>query len=158
MLAAIEEAKIAGKRGDKPIAAVLVHNHGIIGKMSNTWNTRNSKVHHAENCLVLDNAQFLKKHGPECIIYTTVEPCLMCIGTIIMADIRNIVIGLEDKFMQTRKFIDSHDWLKNRVFNYIVGVKEKECRELIELYGDERDKKILLYNDSQTSYNCESGH
>ena len=64
METAIEEAKIAGQRGDKPIGAVLVHNHKIIGKMSNSWNTRTSKVHHAENYLVLENAQYLRKYGP----------------------------------------------------------------------------------------------
>ncbi|NMB38931.1 MAG: nucleoside deaminase [Firmicutes bacterium] len=144
MQVAIEEAKIAGGRGDKPIAAVLVHNHKIIGKMSNTWNTRNSKVHHAENYLILENAQYLRKHGKECIIYTTLEPCLMCIGTIVMADIRNVVVGLEDKYMQTKKFIDSHNWLKDRIFNFLVGIKENECKELINRYGSERDKSILL--------------
>ena len=144
MQCAIEEAKIAGERGDKPIAAILAHNHKIIGKMSNTWNTRNSKVHHAENYLILENAQFLRRYATDCIVYTTLEPCLMCIGTIIMADIRNIVIGLEDKYMQTKKFIDSHNWLKNRVFNYILGIKRNECKHLIEKYCDERDKKILL--------------
>jgi len=144
METAIEEAKIAGQRGDKPIGAVLVHNHKIIGKMSNTWNTRNSKVHHAENYLVLENAQYLRKYGPECIVYTTLEPCIMCISTIAMADIRNIVIGFEDRYMQTRDFISSHPWLRDRIFNYLVGVKEQDCRDLILLYGDERDKSILL--------------
>jgi tRNA(adenine34) deaminase len=36
---AISEAVIAGQRGDKPIAAILMHDNKIIGKMSNTWNT-----------------------------------------------------------------------------------------------------------------------
>lgn len=144
MQVAIEEAIIAGERGDKAIGAVLVHDHRIIGKMSNTRNTRNSKVHHAENHLVLENAQYLRKYGPECIVYTTLEPCLMCIGTIIMADIRNIVIGFEDKYMQTREFIRSHSWLQDRVFNYLVGIKGGECKDLIIRYGDERDKTILL--------------
>jgi tRNA(adenine34) deaminase len=144
MQAAIEEAKIAGERGDKPIGAVLVHNHKIIGKMSNTWNTRMSKVHHAENNLIMEYAQYLREYGPECIIYTTLEPCLMCIGTIVMADIRNVVIGFEDKHMQTRKFIDGHSWLKDRVFNYIIGIKEEECKNLFRKYGDEWDKRVLL--------------
>ena len=144
MQIAIEEAKIAGERGDKPIAAVLIHNHKVIGKMSNTWNTRNSKVHHAENYLILENAQYLRKYGTECIIYTTLEPCLMCIATIVMADIRNIVVGFEDKYMQTKSFISSHNWLKDRVYNYLVGIMETECKDLIKRYGDERDKSILL--------------
>jgi tRNA(adenine34) deaminase len=144
MSAAIEEACIAGERGDKPIAAVLVHNNKIIGKASNTWVMRNSKVYHAENYLVLEHAQYLREHGKECIVYTTLEPCLMCVSTIVMADIRNIVIGLEDKYMQTRAFIDGHSWLKDRIFNYIIGVKREECKDLILRYGDEKDKLILL--------------
>lgn len=68
----------------------------------------------------------------------------MCISTIVMADVRNIVIGYPDKYMQTKKFIEGHDWLKERIFNYVVGIKEKECRRLIEEYGDERDREILL--------------
>ena len=144
MQAAIEEAIAAGDRGDKAIGVVLVHDHRIIGKMSNTWNTRNSKVHHAENILILENAQYLRKYGPECIVYTTLEPCLMCIGTIVMADIRNIVIGYEDKYMQTRELVASHAWLRDRIFNYVVGIKEEDCKDLIIRYGDERDKSILL--------------
>lgn len=144
MQIAIDEAIIAGERGDKPIAAVLVYDHMIMGKMSNTWNTRQSKVHHAENYLILENALFIRNHGPQCIVYTTLEPCLMCIGTIVMADIRNVVIGYEDRYMQTQKFINSHSWLKDRVFNYIMNVKRQECKALIEKYGDEQDKSILL--------------
>ncbi len=144
MRQAITEAKVAGERGDKPIAAVLVHNDKVIGKMTNTWNTRSSKVHHAENCLILENARYLNSFGKECVIYTTLEPCIMCIGTIVMADIRNIVIGFPDKYMQTREFINGHKWLKDRVFNYILGIKETECRKLIEQYGSETDKEILL--------------
>ena len=68
----------------------------------------------------------------------------MSIATIIMADIRNVVIGFEDRYMQTRKFIESHNWLKERVFNYVLGIREKECRKLIEEYGDDQDKKIFL--------------
>ena len=74
MQVAIEEAKIAGERGDKPIGAVLVHDHKIIGKMSNTWNTRMSKVHHAENNLIMEHAQYLREYGPECLIYDSGMP------------------------------------------------------------------------------------
>ncbi len=146
MSIAIEEAILAGERGDKAIGAVLVHGDKIIGKSSNTWNTRNSKVHHAENWLVIENAQYLKKYGNECIIYTTAEPCLMCIGTIVMGDIKNIVIGTEDPHMHTREFIQSHEWLRNKISNYIIGVKKNECIELIKKYCDKKTQKRLLEN------------
>lgn len=141
---AIQEAIIAGERGDKPIAALLFHNNKIIGKASNTWNTRKSKVHHAENWLCLENANYLKEYGKECIIYSTLEPCIMCISTIIMADIRNIVIGYQDKYMKTWEEIQNIGWLRTRINNYITGIKKKECMELIIKYGDERDKSVLL--------------
>jgi len=144
MSIAIEEAISAGNRGDKAIGAVLVHNGKIVDKSSNQWKTMNSKVHHAENCLVMNNAQFLRNHGNNCILYTTAEPCLMCIGTIIMADIRNIVIGTRDPHMHTEDFIESHEWLKNNIFNYIVGVKEEECTNLILKYCDDNTKERLL--------------
>ena len=144
MQLAIEEAIIAGERGDKAIGAVLVHNDKVIGKMGNACHTKASRVHHAENALIIDNGYYLNKYGPDCIIYTTLEPCIMCIGTIIMANIRNIVVGFEDKYMQTEEFIAASKYLKDRIFNYLVGVKREECRDLIVRYGEERDKKILL--------------
>lgn len=146
MSIAINEAIQAGERGDKAIGAVLVHKGKIIDTASNKWKTRNSKVHHAENCLVMDNAQYLRMYGKECIIYTTAEPCLMCIGTIVMADIRNIVIGTQDPHMHTKEFIESHEWLRERIFNYILGVKEDECRKLIFDYCDANTIQRLLGN------------
>lgn len=112
--------------------------------MANARNTRNSKVHHAENCLCLEYANYLRNYGKNCIIYTTLEPCIMCLATIVMADIRNIVIGYEDRYMNTKQFIAQSEWLKKRVFNYLIGIKREECKELIVKYGDEKDKKILL--------------
>ena len=141
---AVEEAIAAGERGDKPIGAVLVHHGKVIAKASNQWNTKNSKVHHAENCLVMENAQYLRRHSKECIIYTTTEPCIMCIGTIVMADIRNVVIGTEDPHMHTKDFIQSHVWLKNNIHNYITGVRREDCEELILDYCDEKTIARLL--------------
>ncbi len=141
---AIEEAIIAGERGDKPIAAVLVHNNNIIGKSSNTWNTRNSKVHHAENWLCMEYSNYLRKYGKECIIYSTLEPCIMCISTIIMADIRNIVVGYEDIYMKTWDNIQKLEWIFSRINNYKIGIRKEKCIDLIKRYGEEDDKKILL--------------
>ena len=144
MSLAISEAIVAGKRGDKPIAAILVHDNIVIGKMTNTWNTRNSKVHHAENWLCMENANYLKKFGKECIIYTTLEPCIMCVSTIVMADIRNIVIGMKDKYMKTNKMIKVMPWINDRIFNYVTGILHEQCLKLIMEYGDEKDKENLI--------------
>jgi tRNA(Arg) A34 adenosine deaminase TadA len=141
---AINEAVLAAQRGDMPITAVLVHKNVVIGKASNSRNTRKSKIHHAENWLCLEHAQYLMEYGPECILYTTLEPCIMCLSTLIMADVRNFVIGYPDRFMETKKYADLMPWLRDRIFNYIVGIRHDECKDLIIQYGDEKSKQIVL--------------
>ena len=63
MSIAIKEAETAGKRGDRPIGAVIVHNNTIIAKGTSRWKTGTSDVHHAENTAVLSCAPYLFKHG-----------------------------------------------------------------------------------------------
>ncbi len=87
MRIAIEEAKEAGKRGDRPIGAVIVNDGKIIAKSSSRYVTRHSDVDHAENTAVLSCAPYLRKQGRSCVIYTTVEPCIMCMSTIVLANI-----------------------------------------------------------------------
>ena len=66
-----------------------------------------------------------------------------------MADIRNIVIGTEDPHMHTRVLIESHEWLKTNINNYIVGIKKDDCEKLILNYCDEKTIERLLRNNGR---------
>ena len=140
---ALQEAEAAGIRGDRPIGAVIVHNGNIIARSSNRYKTLQSHVAHAENTAIFACAPYLQKHGRECIIYTTVEPCVMCLGTIVMANIRNIVFGVKDQYMQMESYINNSPYIRKKVHNYVSGVLQEICVALLEKYAP-KDAEIIL--------------
>ena len=140
---AIEEAKEAGKRGDRPIGAVIICDNKIVSKSSSKYVTRQSDVDHAENTAVISCAPYLQKHGRQCIIYTTVEPCIMCISTIILANIRNVVFAIRDEYMRTKQIIEGIPYLKERVFNYIPDVCRKEALDIFKQFSSDLNYKIV---------------
>ncbi|WP_066363406.1 nucleoside deaminase [Neobacillus drentensis] len=132
---ALKEAEEAGKRGDRPIGAVIVHNGTIISRGSNRINTMDSELAHAEIHAMNQCASYLRKHARECILYTTVEPCMMCLSTITLANIRNVVFALEDKYMDMAHFIESNPYIKKRLRNYLGGVLSAESTRILKTYS-----------------------
>ena len=137
MREALREAETALARGDRPIGAVIVHNGKVIAKASNTFKTDKSDMAHAELKALLSCAEYLQEHGPECVIYTTCEPCVMCLGAIIMANIRNIVFGMPDNYIEGRKIIEAVPYVGMRVLRYQGGVLEDDCVELFRRFSEE---------------------
>jgi tRNA(adenine34) deaminase len=143
MRLAIEEAKEAGERGDRPIGAVIICYDKIISKSSSKYVTRQSDVDHAENTAVMSCAPYLREHGRQCVIYTTVEPCIMCISTIILANIRNIVFAIRDEYMKTKQIIEGIPYLRDRVFNYVPDVCREEALGIFKQFSSDLDYKIV---------------
>jgi tRNA(adenine34) deaminase len=135
MQEALKEAEEAGKRGDRPIGAVIVHNGTIISRGSNRINTKDSELEHAEINAMNACASYLRKHARECILYTTVEPCIMCLSTIALANIRNVVFAVEDKYMDMAHFVDSNTYIKKRLHNYLGGVSAEESVQILKTYS-----------------------
>jgi len=96
---AIEEAKAGLGEGGIPIGSVLVHEGKIIGRGHNQRVQRGSVIHHGEmNCL--ENAG--RQSGAvyrECTLYTTLSPCPMCTGAILLYGIPRVVIGENVTFL-----------------------------------------------------------
>ncbi|MFD2044284.1 nucleoside deaminase [Ornithinibacillus salinisoli] len=143
MKEALIEAEKAGIRGDRPIGSVIIHNGVIIARGANSIETADSNVAHAEINTINKNASYLRKHARECIIYSTVEPCVMCLSTIVMANIRNIVFAVEDKYMDMEPFIASNPYIKQRVHNYVGGVLEDESIDILKRYSPEAAEVVL---------------
>ncbi len=106
MREALAEAEIALQRGDRPIGAVVVHNGPIIARAGNDTSTERSNLAHGEMRALEACAAHLQKHARECIIYSRVEPCVMCLGAIVMANIRSIVFGMPDNYIAARAAIE----------------------------------------------------
>ncbi|HEX9896913.1 MAG TPA: nucleoside deaminase [Dehalococcoidales bacterium] len=142
MKEALKEAEKAGKRGDRPIGAVIVHNGKIISRGSSGNKTQKSDIAHAETTAIYGCASYLQEYGRECIIYTTVEPCVMCLATAVLANIRNFVFAVQDKYMNTKTIIDSNPYIKARIHNYVSGILESESIRILKKYTPE-DVQIL---------------
>ena len=135
MKKALALAEEAGKRGDLPIGAVIVHNHKIISADSNRVHTKDSIVSHAEINAIHHCAPYLKKFNKECVIYTTVEPCMMCLPTIIMANICHVFFAVTDHYMNMEPFIKNNPYIKNRLLTYQGGILENESAALLKQYA-----------------------
>lgn len=96
---AIEEAKKGLMAGGIPIGSSLVKQGIIIGRGHNQRVQHGSVIHHGEmNCL--ENAgRLTAKDYKDCTIYTTLSPCAMCSGAILLYKIPRVVIGENKTFM-----------------------------------------------------------
>lgn len=135
MKEALEEAEEAGKRGDLPVGAVIIHNQQIISRGSNRTKTSDSQVAHAEIDAIHKCTSFFNENATDCIIYTTVEPCIMCLSTIVMANIRSVVYAAKDHYMDMDTFIHANPYIKKRIHHYKDGVLEGESHRLLNKYS-----------------------
>ncbi|GGA84773.1 nucleoside deaminase [Ornithinibacillus halotolerans] len=116
---ALKEAENAGKRGDRAIGTVIVHHNEIIARGSNKIESYDNNLLHAEIDAMNKCGSYLRKHARECVIYTTVEPCIMCLSSIVMGNIRSVVYAREDKYMNMKPFIQSNPYIEKRVHHYL---------------------------------------
>jgi cytosine deaminase len=127
--AAIDEAKAGLSEGGIPIGSVLVHEGKIIGRGHNQRVQRGSVIHHGEmNCLENAGRQSAAVYR-ECTIYTTLSPCPMCTGAILLYGIPGVVIG------ENVTFLGAEDSLRAAGVKVEV-LQDAECirmmREFIE--------------------------
>ena len=93
LAAAFEEAQIGLREGGIPIGSVLVCDGAIIGRGHNQRVQRDSVIHHAEmNCLENAGRQPASVYA-RCTIYSTLSPCPMCSGAIVLYKIPRVIVG-----------------------------------------------------------------
>jgi len=108
MEAAIEEARKGRASQGIPIGSVLVHNHKIIGRGHNQRIQKASSILHGEMD-ALENAGRLSANiYKTCTLYTTLSPCSMCCGAILLYKIPHVVIGENKNFMGEEALLSSH--------------------------------------------------
>src|SRR5436309_4389170 len=98
MKAAIEEAETGVREGGIPIGSVLVHRTRIIGRGHNRRIQTNSVILHGEMDALENAGRQPASVYRECVIYTTLSPCAMCSGAILLYGIPKVVIGENQTF------------------------------------------------------------
>lgn len=95
---AIKEAKKAYKKGEVPVGAVIFKENKLISKAHNLVETKNSSINHAEILAIKKAISFLKrKRLDDCSLISTLEPCAMCAGAIVLARIKHLFILAKDE-------------------------------------------------------------
>ncbi|MCB9354316.1 MAG: nucleoside deaminase [Lewinellaceae bacterium] len=127
LAAAIEEARMGYSEGGIPIGSVLVHKGRIIGRGHNRRVQKGSVVLHGEMD-ALENAGRQKASVyRECVLYTTLSPCPMCSGTILLYGIPKVVIG------ENKTFMGEEALLRSRGVQVEVA-DDDECYDLMTTF------------------------
>jgi creatinine deaminase len=137
MQAAIEEARQGRAEGGIPIGSVLVLDGKIIGRGHNRRVQEGSVIHHAEmNCL--ENAGRLPASTYcRCTIYSTLSPCPMCSGAILLYGIPKVVIGENKTFQGPEEYVRSQG----------VEVEIRQDADCIKLMEDFIAEEPELWNE-----------
>jgi len=137
MRAAIDEAKRGFAEGGIPIGSVIVHKGIIIGRGHNRRVQKGSAILHGEMDALEDAGRRPASVYRESGLYTTLSPCSMCSGAIILYRIPKVVVGENQNFMGEEDLLRSH------------GVKVEVLQETacIELMREFINKKPELWNE-----------
>ena len=122
--AAIAEAEQGLAEGGIPIGSVLVHDGHIVGRGHNRRVQRGSNVLHGEMDALENAGRRPARFYRECTIYTTLSPCPMCSGAILLYGIPRVVIG------ENRSFLGDEEHLKSRGVSLTV-VQDERCISLM---------------------------
>ena len=133
MECAYKEALKAYKKNEVPVGAVIVYNDKIIAKAHNKKEGSNRAIAHAEILAIEKANKHLKNFRLEdCVMYVTLEPCIMCAGAITSARIKKLVYGATDpRFGACKSLINIFDLKLNHKTLIEGGVLEDKCSALI---------------------------
>jgi tRNA(adenine34) deaminase len=131
---ALREAKKAGDRGEIPIGALVVRDGAIIGRGYNLREGKQDPVAHAEIIAIRRAARAAGNWRlTGAALYVTLEPCLMCMGAILLARVDRVVFGCYDpKAGAAGSLYDlSNDSRLNHRVSLVAGVREAECSSIL---------------------------
>lgn len=127
MKEAIIEAEKGFSEGGIPIGSVIVHKGRIIGRGHNRRMQNGSSILHGEMDALENAGRLPASVYRECILYTTLSPCPMCSGAILLYGIPEIVIG------ENRTFMGEEELLKSRGVRVKV-LDSNECKNLMDRF------------------------
>lgn len=124
MRATIDEARTGLAEGGIPIGSVLVHDGKIIGHGHNRRVQHGSAILHGEMDALENAGRLPAAVYAESVLYTTLSPCAMCSGAIVLYGIPKVVIG------ENQTFMGEEQWLRDRGVEVVV-LQDAECIEMM---------------------------
>ena len=124
MQAAIGEAELGLREGGIPIGSVLVHDGRILRRGHNRRVQRGSAVLHGEMDALENAGRQPANVYRESVLYTTLSPCAMCSGAILLYGIPTVIVG------ENRTFLGEEEWLRSRGVSLTV-LQDPACIRLM---------------------------
>jgi len=137
MLEAIEEARKGLTEGGIPIGSVIEYKGKIIGRGHNRRVQNGSAILHGEMDALENAGRLPASVYRDCTLYTTLSPCPMCTGAILLYQIPRVIIGENKTFMGDEKLLESRN-VKTMV------LQDHRCIEMMEQFIL---KKPTLWNE-----------
>lgn len=122
---AINEARLGMQEGGIPIGSVIVHQGKIIGRGHNRRVQRGSAILHGEMDALENAGRQPAAVYRECTLYTTLSPCSMCSGAILLYGIPHVIVG------ENKTFMGEEELLRSRGVMVDV-VQNAECIQMME--------------------------
>ena len=141
MSAALEQARLGLAAGEVPVGAVLVVDERIVARAFNQPISAVDPTAHAEILVLRDAAKSIGNYRlTDASVFVTLEPCLMCVGALIHARVREVVYGaVEPKtgaLVSTARLLEIPQL--NHRFSVTGGVGEADARDLIQQFFREK--------------------
>lgn len=132
MKEALKEAKAALEKDEVPVGAIIVLSNRIIARSHNLVETLNDATAHAEMLALTSAQNYVNgKYIPECTLYVTLEPCMMCAGALFWTQLGNIVYGASDP---KRGFQNINSTILHPTTKIKGGVLKDECSSLLKSF------------------------
>lgn len=141
MRVALEQAKLAAQEGEVPIGAVVVCEGQVIAEARNHREADADPSAHAEFSAIMQASRELERWRlPDCCVYVTLEPCIMCAGLMHQSRIGRCVYGAADaKAGALGSLYSIHaDERLNHTFEVVPGVLADECAGVLRGFFEER--------------------
>ncbi|MDF1754257.1 MAG: nucleoside deaminase [Verrucomicrobiales bacterium] len=135
--AAIDEAMEGLAEGGIPIGSVLVHDGKIIGRGHNRRVQKGSPILHGEMDALENAGRQPAAIYRECTIYTTLSPCSMCSGTILLYGIPKVIVG------ENQTFTGEEEWLRSRGVTVEV-LQNEDCVSMMRSFIENKPE---LWNE-----------
>jgi tRNA(Arg) A34 adenosine deaminase TadA len=139
MRAALSEADAAGESGELPIGAVVVIGGEIVSRGRARQRERGTQLAHAELDALLAGGEALLRRHDEAVVLSTVEPCPMCLGAIVMADVPHVVFAAHDARAGVPQVVTDVPYVRSHIATYRGGVLAADSLALVERY----DRRLL---------------
>ena len=132
MREAIKQAEMAYEEKEIPVGAVVVCNNKIIARAYNQTEKLNDSTAHAEMIALTAAFNYLGgKYLPDCSIYITLEPCIMCAGALYWSQIGKVIFGAAD---QKRGYRTVKSKILHPKTEVIEGILAKDCKQILDKF------------------------